>query len=272
TIAIGIRFKTTTKASGVRVKTKTKASGVRVKTKASGVRVKTKTKVSCVKVKTKASGVRVKTKVSCVKVKTKDSGVRVKTKTKASGVRVKTKASGVRVNRGPQPPGLISNNNETAYLEEIKNLETWCQDNNLLLNVSKTKELIVDFSTKQERNYQPLINGTPVERVDRFQYLGVHITRDLSWSCHVNTLVKKARQRLYHLRLLKDLKLPSKVLKTFYTCTIESILMGSITAWFGNSTKQDRQALCDQLSIKSTPSSLTWRLYTASGAGPKPGR
>ncbi|KAK3570329.1 hypothetical protein QTP86_017160 [Hemibagrus guttatus] len=60
---------------------------------------------------------------------------------------------------------------------------------------------------------------------------------------HVNTLVKKARQRLYHLRRLKDFKLPSKVLKIFYTCTIESILMGSITAWFGNSTKQDRQAL-----------------------------
>ncbi|KAK3540808.1 hypothetical protein QTP86_001969 [Hemibagrus guttatus] len=29
----------------------------------------------------------------------------------------------------------------------------------------------------------------------------------------------------------------------FYTRTIESILTGSITAWFGNSTKQDRQAL-----------------------------
>ncbi|KAK3516097.1 hypothetical protein QTP70_005428 [Hemibagrus guttatus] len=96
----------------------------------------------------------------------------------------------------------------------------------------------------QERNYQPLIiNGTPVERVDSFQYLGIHITQDLSWSCHVNTLVKKAWQRLFHLRRLKEFKLPSKVLKTFYTCTIESSLTGSITAWFGNSTKQDRQAL-----------------------------
>ncbi|KAK3519736.1 hypothetical protein QTP70_003706 [Hemibagrus guttatus] len=111
-------------------------------------------------------------------------------------------------------------------------------------NCKKCKELIVDFSTKQERNYQPLIiNGTPVERVYSFQYLGVHITQDLSWSCHVNTLVKKARQCLYHLRRLKDFKLPSKVLKTFNTCSTENILMGSITAWFGNCTKQVRQAL-----------------------------
>ncbi|KAK3562767.1 hypothetical protein QTP86_007090 [Hemibagrus guttatus] len=42
--------------------------------------------------------------------------------------------------------GLISDNNEMAYLEEVRNLENWCQRNNLLLNVSKTKELIVDFS------------------------------------------------------------------------------------------------------------------------------
>ncbi|KAI5610922.1 gastrula zinc finger protein XlCGF28.1-like [Silurus asotus] len=120
----------------------------------------------------------------------------------------------------------------------------WCQENNLLLNVSKTKVLIVDFSTKRERSYQPLnISGTPVKSVDSFRYLGVHITQDLFWSCHTNTMEEKARQRLYHLRRLRDFKLPSQVLKTFYTCTIESVLTGSITSWFGNSTMQDRRAL-----------------------------
>ncbi|KAK1796449.1 hypothetical protein P4O66_009500 [Electrophorus voltai] len=62
--------------------------------------------------------------------------------------------------------GLISDNNERAYLEEIKHLENWCQENNLLLNVSKTKDLIVDCSKKQEWHYQPVrISGTTVERV-----------------------------------------------------------------------------------------------------------
>ncbi|KAK1799486.1 hypothetical protein P4O66_007711 [Electrophorus voltai] len=140
--------------------------------------------------------------------------------------------------------GLILDNDERAYLEEIKHLENWCQENNLLLNVSKTKELIVDCSKKQERHYQPVrISGTTVERVDSFRYLGVHISQDLSWSRHTNSLAKKARQRLYHLRRLKGFRLPSKVLRNFYTCTIESILTGNITVWFGNSIKQDRQAL-----------------------------
>ncbi|KAK1806985.1 hypothetical protein P4O66_004823, partial [Electrophorus voltai] len=140
--------------------------------------------------------------------------------------------------------GLISDNDERAYLEEIKHLEIWCQENNLLLNVSKTKDLIMDCSKKQERHYQPVrINGTTVERVDSFRYLGVHISQDLSWSCHSNSLAKKARQHLYHLRRLRDFRMPSKVLRNFYTCTIESILTRNITVWFGNSTKQDRQAL-----------------------------
>ncbi len=36
--------------------------------------------------------------------------------------------------------GLISNNDETAYLDEVERLTSWCQDNCLSLNVSKTKE------------------------------------------------------------------------------------------------------------------------------------
>ncbi|KAK3529069.1 hypothetical protein QTP70_016005, partial [Hemibagrus guttatus] len=39
---------------------------------------------------------------------------------------------------------------------------------------------------------------------------------------YINTVVKEARQRLYHLRLLRDFRLPSKVLRNFYSCTIET--------------------------------------------------
>ena len=41
--------------------------------------------------------------------------------------------------------GLITNHAETAYREEVRALAEWCQENNLSLNVNKTKELIVDF-------------------------------------------------------------------------------------------------------------------------------
>ncbi len=82
-----------------------------------------------------------------------------------------------------------------------------CQDNCLYLNVSKTKELIVDFRERQQWPYTPfMISGTPVERVSSFKYLGVNISEDLTWTAHIQTQVKKARQRLYHLRQLREFR------------------------------------------------------------------
>ena len=37
--------------------------------------------------------------------------------------------------------GLITDNDETVYREEVRDLAMWCQDNNLSLNVIKTKEM-----------------------------------------------------------------------------------------------------------------------------------
>ncbi len=117
-------------------------------------------------------------------------------------------------------------------------------DNCLSLNVSKTKELIVDFRKRQQRPYTPLmISGTPVERVSSFKYLRVNISEDLTWTTHIQTQVKKARQRLYHLRLLRKFRVSPAILKTFYSGSIESVLTQCISVWYSNASNQDCKAL-----------------------------
>ncbi len=110
--------------------------------------------------------------------------------------------------------GLITDNDETAYREEVST------------------------------HPSPItIDKTPVERVSSFKFLGVHITEDLTWSAHTDAVLKKAHQRLFFLRRLRKFGTSPRILRSFYTCTVESILTGCITAWFGNSTAGNRRAL-----------------------------
>ncbi len=72
--------------------------------------------------------------------------------------------------------GLITDNDETAYIEEVSTLTKWCQENHLSLNIDKTKELVVDFRRQSRVHTSITINKTPVERVNSFKFLSVHIT------------------------------------------------------------------------------------------------
>ena len=92
--------------------------------------------------------------------------------------------------------GLITDNKETAYREEVRELAVWYQDNNLSLNVSKSKGMIMDYRKRRAEQAPININGAVVERVESFKFLGVHITNKLSWSKHTKTVMKRARPNL----------------------------------------------------------------------------
>ena len=72
--------------------------------------------------------------------------------------------------------GLITDNDVIAYKEEVRALAGWCQNNNLSLNVTKTKEMIVDYRKRRTEHIPIVIDGAVVELVESFKFLGVHIT------------------------------------------------------------------------------------------------
>eukprot|EP00061_Rhincodon_typus_P005347 g24740.t1 len=78
--------------------------------------------------------------------------------------------------------------------------------------------------------------------VERVKFLGVVITSNLSWSTHVDAMIKKA-QHHYFLRRLKKFGMSIKTLINFRRCTVESILSGRITARYGSYSAQDRKEL-----------------------------
>lgn len=140
--------------------------------------------------------------------------------------------------------GLITNNDEVAYREEVQTLSVWCRENDLNLNTKKNKEIIMDFRKSKKTHHTELcIGGEEVERVSSFKFLGVHISEDLTWSLNTSSLIKKAQKRLFFLRTLRRNRLPQKLLINFYRCTIESILTYACTVWYSSCTAAERKDL-----------------------------
>ena len=136
--------------------------------------------------------------------------------------------------------GLITNSGESEYRDQVNKLINWCNDNNLELNINKTKEIIVDFRRKKYSPPLPLvIDGRTVEIVKHFKFVGSTISSNLKWELktHVVNIVKKAKQRLYFLRRLRSFGLTTQVMLNFYRAVNVSVLMFSITVWFGSITR-----------------------------------
>ncbi len=148
--------------------------------------------------------------------------------------------------------GLIQDGDESAYRQEVKELAVWCSLNNLELNMLKTVEMIVDFRrtppphTHTHKPHTPhthtIMNST-VTAVESFRFLGTTISQDLKWDNNIESMVKKAKQRLFFLRQLRKFNLPQELLIQFYSAIIESVLCTSITVWFSSVTKSDLRRL-----------------------------
>ncbi len=103
--------------------------------------------------------------------------------------------------------------------------------------------MIVDFRRNPPALSPLTIMNSTVTAVESFRFLGTTISQDLKWGNHIDSIVKKAQQRLYFLHQLKKFNLPLELLKQFYSVIIESILCTSITVWFSSATKSDLRRL-----------------------------
>jgi len=84
----------------------------------------------------------------------------------------------------------------------LDNLLTWSENNCVIINYKKTKEMILGTASK---NMPPslTVSNNPVERVTCFKLLGINISNELRWDVHVDALCARVASRLYHLKLLK---------------------------------------------------------------------
>ena len=111
-----------------------------------------------------------------------------------------------------------------SYLSSVVLFSSWCS-NNLHLNVSKTKEMCIDFRRNRTVISPIVINGEPVEQVDSFKYLGVILDEKLSFTEHVTALKKRSISSDCHvLRKLRAFYVDPLLLLRLYRSIIEPLL------------------------------------------------
>ena len=84
----------------------------------------------------------------------------------------------------------------SSIQSNINSISSWISSHFLTINSSKTKYMIVSLKSQSSFSSFPslCLNGSPLERVPSFKYLGVHISCNLSWQLHVKTICGKARK------------------------------------------------------------------------------
>ena len=73
----------------------------------------------------------------------------------------------------------------------------WCNNSYLDLNVTKTKEMIVDFRRQEHSPGKTIIHNNEVEIVSKYKYLGTIFDDKLKWDDNTEEIVKKGQQWLY---------------------------------------------------------------------------
>ena len=124
-----------------------------------------------------------------------------------------------------------------GYFSEINGFKEWCEKSHLMLNATKTKEMI--FDPKGVCTHEPVLMGdTQIEQVVSYKYLGVQVDNQLKWNVHVDYLCAKLAQRLHFLRRLRLFGVSKGVMSTFYDAVLGSIIRYGMAAWYGTLSVQ----------------------------------
>lgn len=141
---------------------------------------------------------------------------------------------------------LYSNRKSSEICQNINNdfniLRSWCFENKMVLNVTKTKYINFDFKgfsfdrpimyhRYDCNNLQPC-DCKPVEKVSVFKYLGINLEEKMRWKNHTSFLFSQVRlsvRKFYFLRNICGVQL----LRTLYYGLVHSRLQYGIVCYGG---------------------------------------
>jgi hypothetical protein len=98
--------------------------------------------------------------------------------------------------------------------EIINGMERWAKDNQMRLNVKKTKHMIINPKTTEIM--QVTLNNVPLQQVSEFNYLGVVLNEKLDYDQQWEITMKITNQHIYLIKSLKKMRFKEEILVTVY--------------------------------------------------------
>lgn len=125
-----------------------------------------------------------------------------------------------------------------------------CKDKNLIFNVQKTKDMVVDLHwTGAAPSVPTYTKGT----VSSIEYLSIQLTNTLTWCTNTTAVIKKA---LYFQRT----RLNMNILRSFYSCVMEIVMTTCLTVWSTGCTGAKKEVLQSGLHRGPSGAACHWSL------------
>ena len=94
----------------------------------------------------------------------------------------------------------------TPFFTDLGRVCKWLRANQLTLNVSKSKFLLIgsSFCLSKVGSFRISADDTHLDNVDSYTYLGIVINNRFSWSDHIESVRRKISKTLGLLRRIKS--------------------------------------------------------------------
>jgi hypothetical protein len=138
---------------------------------------------------------------------------------------------------------FLTSTQPSCLQQEADHLYAWCCEHDLLLNSKKTKELVFSNARDNPTTQQLVINGSPIDQVTEFVYLGTTLTTKLDFTASANRTVKKARTRLHIMSKLYHLGIDTRLITSCYKSFIESILLYHLVVIYSHLSADSKKHL-----------------------------
>ena len=130
---------------------------------------------------------------------------------------------------------------EDKLQSDLNKVKTWCETNEMNLNVNKTKCMLLGTSQKlsrlPKRTLDLDLNGVRVENVNEHKVLGVYLDPSLQWEEQINHVFGSINAKLSLLSKIKKY-LPKETRILYFNAYILPLFDYCLTLW-GNCSEQN---------------------------------